>query len=225
VPNKSQRTSRRRETANHRTPAFWTSLPGILTGLAGLLTAAVAVAGLFLPKSDGRAATHPPQRDAIAQAERTSRAISRDSNHRSLRAAVANRTPNPTGTRDPSPTSTPISSTTSTPAPKPTSTRTPPPTPTPGPDPKIGCAKGYVTRDAVAGDQVCVTPQTRQQAREDNAQASARRSSNGGEFGPDTCLEGYVWRETIPTDHVCVTPETRAQVREDNAQAPARRST
>jgi hypothetical protein len=71
---------------------------------------------------------------------------------------------------------------------------------------------------------VCVTPQTRAQAREDNAHAAARRSATGGEFGPDTCIEGYVWREALAGDHVCVTPETRAQTREDNAHANARRN-
>jgi hypothetical protein len=90
-----------------------------------------------------------------------------------------------------------------------------------GPD---TCKQGYVWREAFAGDTVCVTPQTRAQAAEDNAQAAARRSPNGGPYGPDTCKSGYVWREARPEDHVCVTPETRAQTANDNAQANQRRA-
>jgi hypothetical protein len=90
-----------------------------------------------------------------------------------------------------------------------------------GPD---TCLQGYVWREATAGDHVCVTPGTRQQAADDNVQASARRSPTGGAYGPDTCLQGYVWRETTSTDHVCVTPSTRSQTSDDNRQASARRA-
>lgn len=40
---------------------------------------------------------------------------------------------------------------------------------------KIACKPGYVWREAVANDYVCVTPQTRAQARDDNSWAPRRR--------------------------------------------------
>jgi hypothetical protein len=86
------------------------------------------------------------------------------------------------------------------------------------------CLEGYVWREAFPNDYVCVTPETRAQAANDNRQAAARRQPGGGAFGPDTCRQGYVWREARPEDHVCVAPETRAQTLTDNAQAAARRS-
>lgn len=66
---------------------------------------------------------------------------------------------------------------------------------------------------------MCVTPSTRSQAWADNTQAAARRSPNGGAYGPDTCIQGYVWREASPSDHVCVTVATRAQAAYDNSRA------
>lgn len=86
------------------------------------------------------------------------------------------------------------------------------------------CVDGYVWREAVSGDLVCVTPQTRAQAQQDNALAESRRSPDGGPYGAETCLDGYVWREAVPGDLVCVTPETRAQTQEDNALAESRRA-
>jgi hypothetical protein len=68
---------------------------------------------------------------------------------------------------------------------------------------------------------VCVLPETRAQAQQDNSQAGARRAG-GGDFGPDTCKQGYVWREASPADHVCVTPETRTQTALDNKSASER---
>jgi hypothetical protein len=85
------------------------------------------------------------------------------------------------------------------------------------------CIQGYVWREAVSGDHVCVTPETRTQAAEDNNLAASRRSPTGGAYGPDTCLQGYVWREAVSGDHVCVTPETRTQAAEDNNLAASRR--
>jgi len=86
------------------------------------------------------------------------------------------------------------------------------------------CLVGYVWREAVAGDVVCVTPEVRSQTRQDNALAGSRRSSSGGPFGPDTCLQGYVWREAVRDDRVCVTPTTRDQARRDNVSADSRRN-
>jgi hypothetical protein len=82
-----------------------------------------------------------------------------------------------------------------------------------GPD---TCLEGYVWRDAVANDHVCVTGATRGQAAADNAQAAARRDPNGP-YGPYTCVNGYVWREAIPTDYVCVIPAVRSRTAADNA--------
>ena len=86
------------------------------------------------------------------------------------------------------------------------------------------CLQGYVWREAVPGDHVCVTPETRTQAAQDNSLATSRRSPTGGAYGPDTCLQGYVWRGVVPSDHVCVTGETRAQTAEDNNLAASRRA-
>lgn len=90
-----------------------------------------------------------------------------------------------------------------------------------GPD---TCLQGWVWRQAIPTDHVCVTPETRSQTAYDNSQAAARRNPNGGPYGPNTCLNGYVWREAYPGDEVCVTPATRTQAAEDNAQAANRRA-
>jgi len=90
-----------------------------------------------------------------------------------------------------------------------------------GPD---TCLNGFVWREAVATDHVCVTPTVRTQTRLDNSQAAMRRSPSGGPFGPDTCLTGFVWREAVSGDHVCVTPATRDQARSDNSFAVLRRN-
>jgi hypothetical protein len=90
-----------------------------------------------------------------------------------------------------------------------------------GPD---TCLNGFVWREAVSNDHVCVMPGVRTQAARDNAQAAARRSPTGGPYGPDTCLSGYVWREAVAGDHVCVDPRVRDQARSDNLQAASRRN-
>jgi hypothetical protein len=90
-----------------------------------------------------------------------------------------------------------------------------------GPD---TCKQGYVWRDAFAGDHVCVTPEVREQARNDNKQAAERVQPGGGAYGPDTCKQGFVWREASPTDHVCVTSDVRSQAKSDNSQANKRRA-
>jgi hypothetical protein len=83
------------------------------------------------------------------------------------------------------------------------------------------CKQGFVWREAVANDHVCVTAQTRAQARADNSQAGARRAG-GGASGADTCKQGFVWREATPTDHVCVTVQTRTAAADDNRHARER---
>jgi hypothetical protein len=84
------------------------------------------------------------------------------------------------------------------------------------------CVSGYVWREAVAGDRVCVTPQTRSQAWYDNSLAPYRRNPTGA-YGPYTCINGYVWRTVVPSDLVCVTPAVRTQAAYDNSQAQYRR--
>lgn len=90
-----------------------------------------------------------------------------------------------------------------------------------GPD---TCVAGYVWRDAFPNDHVCVTPDVRTQAAEDNNQAADRRQPGGGDYGPNTCLPGYVWRAAAPDDLVCVTPAVRDQAGRDNAAAASRRA-
>jgi hypothetical protein len=85
------------------------------------------------------------------------------------------------------------------------------------------CRQGFVWREAFAGDHVCVTPRTRDQAAQDNREADARRQPGGGAYGPNTCRSPYVWREARSGDTVCVTVETRSDTASDNAQAATRR--
>jgi hypothetical protein len=87
-----------------------------------------------------------------------------------------------------------------------------------GPD---SCLNGWVWRDAIDGDHVCVSGETRDQAALDNALAEERRDPDSGS---GECLFGYVWREVVSSDHVCVTWETRLQVLDDNARAADRRA-
>ena len=84
------------------------------------------------------------------------------------------------------------------------------------------CINGFVWREAVPSDHVCVTPGTRDQAADDNAHAGQRVSMHNQSYGPDTCKQGFVWREATPDDHVCVTPGTRDQTADDNAHAESR---
>ncbi|MFB6978086.1 hypothetical protein [Streptomyces scopuliridis] len=84
------------------------------------------------------------------------------------------------------------------------------------------CATGYVWREAVPADLVCVTPQIRSQTMTENSLGPSRREPNGGIYGPDTCKQGYVWRESRPSDRVCVPPAGRDQARSDNSNAPWR---
>jgi hypothetical protein len=83
------------------------------------------------------------------------------------------------------------------------------------------CVSGFVWREAFEGDHVCVTPDQRDQAAQDNA-AAASRVDPFGAFGPDTCIQGYVWRGAREDDHVCVTREEFDRVAEDNAAAASR---
>jgi hypothetical protein len=91
--------------------------------------------------------------------------------------------------------------------------------------PANDCIAGFVWREAVPGDHVCVIPERREQAKADNALADSRRNPNGGPYGPNTCLQGFVWREATPADLVCVPVQTRTETRQDNALAASRRRT
>lgn len=84
------------------------------------------------------------------------------------------------------------------------------------------CVQGFVWREAVPSDHVCVAPEVRQQTASDNSQAAARRNPNGGAYGPDTCRPGFVWRDAFAGDHVCVATQTRSQVAQDNHWATVR---
>lgn len=82
------------------------------------------------------------------------------------------------------------------------------------------CEQGYVWREAVSGDFVCVSPAARSEAAAENAAGPSHREPGGGTYGPDTCKQGFVWRETRVSDHICVPPQRRERVRVDNELAP-----
>ncbi len=88
-----------------------------------------------------------------------------------------------------------------------------------GPD---TCIQGYVWREARDGDTVCVTPATRAQVAQQNANASANRDPNGAS-GPQSCSQGFVWREAFDGDTICVTPANRSATLADNAAAASRK--
>lgn len=84
------------------------------------------------------------------------------------------------------------------------------------------CIDGFVWREAFPGDYVCVLPDIRRQAAEDNRLAKSRIQPGGGKYGKDTCKQGFVWREARKNDHVCVEPNTRKQTQIDNQVAAKR---
>jgi hypothetical protein len=84
-----------------------------------------------------------------------------------------------------------------------------------GPD---TCAAGYVWREAIPSDHVCVTPQSRTTVRHENRSYGSLIDVNGAS-GSNSCISGYVWREAFSGDAVCVTPGRRSAVLEENAEA------
>jgi len=80
------------------------------------------------------------------------------------------------------------------------------------------CKPGFVWREAVPADHVCVSVQTRDQTRLDNATAAGRTVPRS-----DVCKQGFVWREAFSNDRACVTPQTRAAAADDNRHAAERR--
>ena len=77
------------------------------------------------------------------------------------------------------------------------------------------CQNGYVWRETVTNDHVCVSLQRRDDVATENSLAASRRSPKGG----DTCLKGFIWREASPTDHVCVFGDSRTTVAQENSLA------
>ena len=98
-----------------------------------------------------------------------------------------------------------------------------------GPD---TCAQGYVWREAIPSDHVCVTPDVRSRTQQENSAAPGLRDPNGA-YGSNSCKQGYVWRNAFNGDAVCVTPNIRDEVAAENAaasshvaqQQPAQQST
>jgi hypothetical protein len=73
------------------------------------------------------------------------------------------------------------------------------------------CQQGFVWREALPNDHVCVTPTERTIA--------AQQNSNPWY----TCPRGYVWREAIRgVDKRCVTAEERKMTWDENAKAAER---
>jgi hypothetical protein len=87
-----------------------------------------------------------------------------------------------------------------------------------GPD---TCIQGYVWREAIPSDHVCVTPAVRDRTQQENATVVERRDPTGP-YGSNTCKSGFVWREAFDGDTVCVTPDIRSQTKADNAAAASR---
>ena len=84
-----------------------------------------------------------------------------------------------------------------------------------------GCKPGFVWRNALFGDSVCVTRAEHDEAIAQNANADNNREPGGGAYGQNTCRSGYVWREAVANDAVCVTPHEREKARRQNAQNSA----
>lgn len=87
-----------------------------------------------------------------------------------------------------------------------------------GPD---TCISGYVWREAIPSDHVCVTPAVRDRTQQENGSAVERRDPAGA-YGSNSCKQGFVWREAFDGDTVCVTPDIRSQTKADNAAAASR---
>ncbi len=101
----------------------------------------------------------------------------------------------------------------------PTATPTEPPSESPTLPPDA-CVSGYVWRQLIDGDHVCVTDATFAQIQADNAAAPTRWMD--GAYGPHTCIAGYVWRDAFSGDDVCVTGDIRTTTALDNQAGPLR---
>ena len=76
--------------------------------------------------------------------------------------------------------------------------------------PARACQQGFVWREAVPNDHVCVTPTER---------AIAAQQNRNPYY---TCPRGYVWREAVRGDYRCVTSEERTMTWDQNAKAGER---
>ncbi len=74
------------------------------------------------------------------------------------------------------------------------------------------CKAGYVWREAVPNDHVCVLPAQRTQANRDNNLHKQNSKNNLG-----GCPRGLVQRNASFTDTVCVSPRVKTQMIKDNA--------
>jgi len=99
-----------------------------------------------------------------------------------------------------------------------------PPAATPAPLPygPDTCKQGYVWREAIPGDHVCVRPQARSKAAHENA-ISGLRVNPYGAYGPNSCKIGFVWRGAYSGDKVCVTSARRSHVHQENVNGPSHR--
>ncbi|MGO8368330.1 peptidoglycan-binding protein [Rhizobium ruizarguesonis] len=84
------------------------------------------------------------------------------------------------------------------------------------------CLPGFVWREAKEGDTVCVPPQSRARALQDNADSEPSRTSNSST--PPSCREGAVFRAAFPGDAVCVEPSVRTETREENRLDQSRKT-
>ena len=82
------------------------------------------------------------------------------------------------------------------------------------------CKPGYVERNAGHSDQVCVSPQSRERAQQENARTVMLWGA--GSYGPRTCAMGFVWREAFVGDLVCVREDIRTLVEQENQLAVSR---
>lgn len=78
------------------------------------------------------------------------------------------------------------------------------------------CKSGFVWREAVPGDLVCVTPASRQTARNETDAGPGLTVP-----GSTSCRSGSVWRESRPSDLVCVpfSSGARDRVLQENYRA------
>ena len=181
--------------------SFWSSLPGVFTGLAALITAGGGLYALTREQAEAL----PVRTEAADKAEPTANAAApaalpdtgSETANAAAEAVPAEQASSPAPVADP-------------PA---TAGLTP-----------AGCITGYVWREARVGDYVCVAPETRGDTMAENHTADSRRSPDGGAYGADTCSEGFVWREAFEGDTVCVDPASRERAHRDNEAAPEHRA-
>ena len=86
---------------------------------------------------------------------------------------------------------------------------------------RANCKSGYVWRVIRPDDFVCVTPEARALAAQENAEGPDHVDLNGA-YGPNTCISGYVWRNAFEGDLVCVAPDANARVAVENRRGPLR---